>query len=40
MSKPFQPVSEVLSSKHKLQTFNDIYGEPENFLEIEVCVAG
>lgn len=37
MSKPFQPVSEILTSKHKLQTFNDIYGEPEDFLEIEVC---
>lgn len=36
MSKPFHPVSEILTSKHK-QTFNDIYGEPENFLEIEVC---
>ncbi|SGZ58781.1 CIC11C00000002308 [Sungouiella intermedia] len=35
MSKPFQPVSEILTSKHKQQTFNDIYGEPENFLEIE-----
>lgn len=38
MSKPFQPVSEILTSKHKQQTFNDIYGEPENFLEIEVCI--
>lgn len=36
MSKPFQPVSEILTSKHKEQTFTDIYGEPENFLEIEV----
>lgn len=37
MSKAFQPVSEVLLSKKKQQSFNDIYGEPENFLEIEVC---
>lgn len=36
MSNPFQPVSEILTSKHS-QSFNDIYGEPENFLEIEVC---
>ncbi|KAF7584104.1 putative sorting nexin protein [Clavispora lusitaniae] len=36
MSKAFQPVSEVLTSKHKKQTFEEIYGEPENFLEIEV----
>ena len=41
MSKPFQPISDVIntsssSSKHKTQSFNEIYGEPENFLEIEV----
>ena len=37
MSKAFQPVSEVLLPKKKQQSFQDIYGEPENFLEIEVC---
>ncbi|OBA22550.1 putative golgi membrane protein-sorting protein [Metschnikowia bicuspidata var. bicuspidata NRRL YB-4993] len=37
MSDSFRPVSEVLSNSHKKQSFNDIYGEPENFLEIEVC---
>ncbi|RKP31655.1 putative golgi membrane protein-sorting protein [Metschnikowia bicuspidata] len=36
MSKAFQPVSEVLLPKKKQQSFHDIYGEPENFLEIEV----
>ncbi|PVH13755.1 sorting nexin-3 [Candidozyma duobushaemuli] len=36
MSKPFQPISEVLKDKHKEQSFDDIYGEPENFLEVEV----
>lgn len=36
MSAPFRPVSEILTSSHKKQSFNDIYGEPENFLEIEV----
>lgn len=41
MSKPFQPISDVLStsSKHKHQSYSDIYGEPENFLEIEVCMS-
>lgn len=40
MSRLFQPISEVLktSSPTKPQSFNEIYGEPENFLEIEVCV--
>lgn len=33
----FKPVSEILTNNHKQQTFSDIYGEPENFLEIEVC---
>ncbi|KAK6459148.1 putative golgi membrane protein-sorting protein [Scheffersomyces xylosifermentans] len=39
MSKPFQPISDVIntsSPRHKQQSFNEIYGEPENFLEIEV----
>jgi sorting nexin-3/12 len=39
MSKSFQPISDVIdtsSSKHKQQSFSEIYGEPENFLEIEV----
>lgn len=38
MSKPFQPISDVIntSPKNKSQSFNEIYGEPENFLEIEV----
>ncbi|GBL48190.1 Sorting nexin-3 [Candidozyma auris] len=36
MSKPFQPISEVLKDKHKKQSFDDIYGEPEDFLEVEV----
>mgnify|MGYP001082397988 CR=1 FL=1 len=39
MSRAFQPISDVIdtsSSKHKQQSFSDIYGEPENFLEIEV----
>ncbi|CAK7892511.1 sorting nexin-3 [[Candida] anglica] len=39
MSKPFQPISDIIntsSSRHKQQSFNEIYGEPENFLEIEV----
>lgn len=39
MSKPFQPISDVISTsstRHKQQLFNEIYGEPENFLEIEV----
>ncbi|KAM9919089.1 hypothetical protein OXX80_012796, partial [Metschnikowia pulcherrima] len=35
MSNPFKPVSEVLADSHKKQSFSDIYGEPENFLEIE-----
>ena len=39
MSKPFQSINDVIntSSKHKQQSFNELYGEPENFLEIEVC---
>lgn len=40
MSKPFQPISDIIntsSTRHKQQSFNEIYGEPENFLEIEVC---
>ncbi|ABN65182.1 putative golgi membrane protein-sorting protein [Scheffersomyces stipitis CBS 6054] len=39
MSKPFRPISDVInttSPRHKQQTFSEIYGEPENFLEIEV----
>lgn len=38
MSKPFQPINEIINrtSKHKQQSFNELYGEPENFLEIEV----
>lgn len=39
MSKPFQPISDVINTlapKHRQQSFNEIYGEPENFLEIEV----
>lgn len=41
MSKPFQPISEILknSSPQKPQSFNEIYGEPENFLEIEVRIS-
>ncbi|CAI5756889.1 unnamed protein product [Candida verbasci] len=37
-SKPFQPISDVIntSSTNKTQSFNEIYGEPENFLEVEV----
>ncbi|GEQ71608.1 hypothetical protein JCM33374_g5293 [Metschnikowia sp. JCM 33374] len=35
MSAPYRPVSEILSSNYKKQSFSDIYGEPENFLEIE-----
>lgn len=40
MSRAFQPISEVLNSTspQKNQSFNEIYGEPENFLEIEVCI--
>lgn len=40
MSRSFQPISDVINtgSRHKQQPFNEIYGEPENFLEIEVCV--
>lgn len=39
MSKPFQSINDVINttSKHKQQSFNELYGEPENFLEIEVC---
>lgn len=40
MSKSFQPISDVINTTaplHKQQSFNEIYGEPENFLEIEVC---
>ena len=38
MSKPFQPISDVIHTppKSKPQSFNEIYGEPEDFLEIEV----
>ncbi|CAH2350559.1 sorting nexin-3 [[Candida] railenensis] len=38
MSRPFQPISDIINtgSRHKQQSFNEIYGEPENFLEIEV----
>ncbi|RLV93937.1 Sorting nexin-3 [Spathaspora sp. JA1] len=39
MSRPFQPISDVINTsppKRQTQTFNEIYGEPENFLEIEV----
>ncbi|ODV80956.1 PX-domain-containing protein [Suhomyces tanzawaensis NRRL Y-17324] len=38
MSKPFQAIGDVIntSSRHKQQSFQEIYGEPENFLEIEV----
>ncbi|EGV66488.1 Sorting nexin-3 [Yamadazyma tenuis] len=38
MPKPFQPISDILNttSPTKPQSFNEIYGEPENFLEIEV----
>ena len=38
MSKPFQAISDVIntSGSKSSQSFNDIYGEPENFLEIEV----
>ncbi|KAK7684004.1 Sorting nexin-3 [Cerrena zonata] len=39
MSKPFQPISDVINTsgtRHAHQSFNEIYGEPENFLEIEV----
>ncbi|KAK6465822.1 putative golgi membrane protein-sorting protein [Scheffersomyces coipomensis] len=39
MSKPFQSISDVINtspSKHKAQSFREIYGEPENFLEVEV----
>lgn len=38
MSKPFQSINDVINttSKHKQQSFNELYGEPENFLEIEV----
>ncbi|CAK9435851.1 uncharacterized protein LODBEIA_P05060 [Lodderomyces beijingensis] len=38
MSKSFQPISDVIKSspKHKPQSFSEIYGEPENFLEVEV----
>lgn len=42
MSRSFQPISDVIntsSSRHKQQSFNEIYGEPENFLEIEVSSA-
>ena len=39
MSRPFQPISDIINTsppKHKQQSFDEIYGEPENFLEIEV----
>lgn len=39
MPKSFQPISDVISTsspRQKQQSFNEIYGEPENFLEIEV----
>ncbi|ESW95883.1 hypothetical protein KL938_002754 [Ogataea parapolymorpha] len=35
MPNPFQSFSSVRPKQHK-QTFDELYGEPENFLELEV----
>ncbi|KAI3404335.2 SNX3 [Candida oxycetoniae] len=44
MSRQFEPITDAISSStsanssspHKSQTFSEIYGVPENFLEVEV----